>query len=182
MEIPPFKKVILDRLTRELRPLGFRRNASTYFRSVEDCFQIVNLQASQFGTRADQSYTVNLAVYCPRVQPLEKDAAKLKEYEGHWRARIGDFLPSGEDAWWRVTSETDSENAAKEIVQALTAMDAISTYNALIRIPPGAGTSSDNPPGSCRWPLINATREREGLPPLEGFKYTEGWRNSWHRR
>ena len=186
MDVPPFKKVILERLKGALRPQGFRKNASTYIRSVEECFQIVNLQASQFGTRADQSYTVNLAIYCPRVQPLGKDAAKLKEYEGHWQARIGKFLPSGENAWWRVASVTDAENAAKEIVQALpialVTMDAISTYDALIRIPPGAGTSSDDPPGHCRWPLINAAREREGLPPVKGFKYTEGWRDSWHRR
>ena len=186
MDVPPLKQVILERLTLELRPLEFRRNASTYIRLVEDCFQIINLQASQFGTRADQSYTVNLAVYCPRVQPLEKDVMKLKEYDGHWSTRLGTLLPFGSDKWWRVKSEEEAIFAAEAIALAipiaLTTMDAISTYDAMIRIPPGAGTSSDDPPGSCRWPLINAAREREGLPPVKGFKYTAGWRNAWHRR
>jgi hypothetical protein len=154
---------------------------------MNDCIQIVNLQASQFGTGANQRYTINLAVYSALLEPLQKEATKLKEYEGHWRARIRQFQRDRRDVWWSVTNDDEARASAESMVEALAvpldAMDAISSYNAILRIPRGPGSTSDDPPGgSSKWQVINAGREREGLPPSEAIENVDGARSSWHRR
>lgn len=181
-----YAKIVLAHLAAVLKPRGFRKSGQTFIRQVDDCFLIVNLQASQFGTGQYQRYTINLSVYCDQLKPREKDPLKLKEYEGQWRARIHAFRSDRRSQWWEVRSDSDAEKAGLEMAQelpiALEAMEGISTYEGLINIPPGVGAGSDDPPGWCVWPIINAAREREGLPPSVGLEPTDGWRSSWHRR
>ena len=187
MAVSSFAKIILNRLTSELRPRGFRRHSQTYIRPVNDCFQILNLQASQFGNSARQRYTVNLAVYSTRLEPLEKDPEKLKEYEGHWQARVGRLTVEDRDVWWQVQSGEEASAAAEAIVKLLpiilATMNGVSSYEAILRIPQGPGATYDDPPGGTfKRPIIAEGQRREGLPVTEAIEYIPPWRSTWHRR
>ena len=176
----PFAKTILARLHAELKPRGFRKQGQTFLKPENDCWQIVNLRTSGF----NGACSVHLGVYCTRLEPLPWDAMRLKEYDGHWRADLGEFLEDRRVRWRAGTDEDalTAESIVGALRLALVSMDAISSYDALIRIPLGVGATSDDPPGVCRGDLVNAAREREGLPARIELSHTEGWRNAWHRR
>ena len=185
----PYAKIILDRLATELKPRGFRRKGQSFFRAVNDCYQLVNLQASQFGSATSQRYTINLAVYSTLLEPLTKEATKLMSYEGHWTARIGQLTVDARDVWWNVSREEQAARAATEMAAlmpiVLAAMNTASSYEALLSIPRGRGASYDDPPGhTFKWAAIAEAQRREGLPITEAnsLEYPAKWRSSWHRR
>jgi Domain of unknown function (DUF4304) len=46
----------------DLRERGFRKRRNTFFRQADSGSMLIDFQASQFGTRHDVSFTVNLGV------------------------------------------------------------------------------------------------------------------------
>ena len=80
----------------------------------------MQLQKSTYSTRDTVKATINLAVFSHVVHAK---AGYSWETPGvlssHWRARLGSFLPGGQDAWWTATSGVEARQAAREIAYCL---------------------------------------------------------------
>jgi hypothetical protein len=105
-----------------LKPRGFRRNAPNYWRETEGIFQSINFQASQWGSHAEGSFTINLGVTSPTLyevftgRDLPKNPAGLL-----WpvNRRIGSLMPSRCDLWWKVDERTDLAKLGREVASSL---------------------------------------------------------------
>lgn len=118
-------KEIIDEIIRTglgpvLKAEGFRKAARTFRHTdTSDATKIVNIQASQWGTAEDGQFTINLGVYFPVVAVLhdiypERDSPRACDCLV--QERIGSLMPIGQDFWWQVTSTSNIEQLADEIV------------------------------------------------------------------
>lgn len=108
-----------DHMVREiiaphLKQEGFRRARNRFARWGDDAWQIIDFQASQWGSRDGVSFTINLGV---AVEGLPKRSSwdekrPPSEAAAHLRARIGELI-DGRDHWWDFDDTTD-ENALAE--------------------------------------------------------------------
>jgi hypothetical protein len=94
-----------------LRERGFRKQRNRFRRIGDDGWQVVDFQASQWGTRDDVRFTINLWVGVAELAEAEPDA--------QIQQRVGALLPGGEDRWWEVDPETDLTDLAEEVRQVL---------------------------------------------------------------
>jgi hypothetical protein len=105
-----------------LVPNGFKRRAPHFWRATDGIYHSVNFQASQWGTRQDGQFTVNLGVSSPslyssftgREFPKNPGAVLWPIYN-----RIGGLMPSRCDLWWQVTERTDPDGLGLEVAAAL---------------------------------------------------------------
>ena len=105
-----------------LVPRGFRRKTPNFWRSTDGIFQLINFQASQWGTQDAGSFTINVGVTSPALyksftgRDLPANPANLL-----WpvNRRIG-FLMSGQhDLWWKVGVNTDTIELGREVATTL---------------------------------------------------------------
>lgn len=107
---------------RGLKSVGFRRQGSHLHRTHDDLVHGVNFQASQWGTAAVGSFTINLVVTSPWLysswtsKPLPRNPATALFPVSH---RIGAVMPSQRDHWWEVTSSTDMVALGAEVSEAI---------------------------------------------------------------
>lgn len=106
----------------QLGKQGFRRQRNRFGRLHAGGWQIIDFQASQFGSRDDVRFTVNLGVAYPELRGAddtwtEKHAPA--EHKAHVRERIGFLLAGGEDHWWELTPDTDPRELADELIGVL---------------------------------------------------------------
>lgn len=79
---------LVGELSEILRPLGFKARARVFNRSVANVVHLVEVKASRGHSQAASSFTVNVGVCVPRLDP-EHSASVAG---AHWRERLG-FLP-----------------------------------------------------------------------------------------
>src|SRR5690242_20475784 len=138
MDNQEFTKIILGKMHGVLKPSGFRKNGSTFFKECgDDVVLEVNLQKSTSSTRTDLRATVNLRVYSRTLTramgyPMDYPADPHR----HWEARIGQLMPEQRDRWWTVQTEQTAVQAGEEIAEALScfglpALDAVSSTEKL---------------------------------------------------
>jgi hypothetical protein len=96
-----------------LRDRGFRKKRNRFTRSGDAGWQVVDFQASQFGSRTETSFTINLWVGAPELTRGELGGDE-QIFE-----RIGHLTDSGEDLWWKVKERTDTGKLAEELNQLL---------------------------------------------------------------
>jgi hypothetical protein len=118
----------------ELRKRGFTKNGSTFHRRTPESWEILNFQKSQWGSRLETSFTINLGVALDRLTVVRGGDPSRKPPENwcHWRSRIGRLLEDQEDHWWTLDLETDLPELTAEIVpllvdRALPLLEACST-------------------------------------------------------
>lgn len=124
---------IIDALSGVLRPRGYRRRGSTFWRDIAGIRHLVNLQRSASSTALEARFTLNLGVLCPTV--LASWDSEFSVWSAPWRERIGGSI-SFFDEWWRVSSEEEARIAAEEILRllnsALQVLERIDSVPALI--------------------------------------------------
>jgi hypothetical protein len=82
----------------ELRVRGFRKRRNAFSRPTSDGWTVIDFQASQFGTRDDVSFTINLGVSFAELQATDEGPPSLGR--AHMRQRIGRLLDGSRDRWW----------------------------------------------------------------------------------
>jgi hypothetical protein len=110
-----YDEMIRLRVAPELKNLGFRRLRNRFVRRVGRSWQIIDFQASQFGSRDDVSFTINLAVALdelPRAAGTWDATKPPSEYHAQLRERIGNLMEAGEDHWWPLDESTDAAQLA----------------------------------------------------------------------
>jgi Domain of unknown function (DUF4304) len=94
-----------------LRARGFRKRRNRWRRADDDGWQVVDFQASAWGSRDDVRFTINLWV---GVSELAK-AEAFNQVE----VRVGTLLPGEEDGWWALDPATDTASLANELRHVL---------------------------------------------------------------
>jgi len=99
---------------------GFKKEKLNYRRRLGETQQVVNFQLSQGNTAGEARCYVNLAIAFDAIFSLEgrQAPAAIKEYEGHFRARL-EKLVDGAPPWWTVTAATDTAALGVELGAAL---------------------------------------------------------------
>ncbi len=92
-----------------LRQRGFRKRRNRFRRADESGWQVVDFQASQWGSRDDVRFTVNLWVGVPEL--AEGESAD----DAHIETRIDALTDSGQDRWWAVDVETDVAELGEDL-------------------------------------------------------------------
>lgn len=94
-----------------LRDRGFRKRRNRFRRADDEGWQVVDFQASAWGSKDDVRFTINLWV---GVTELE-----IADAEAQVQQRVGALLPGGEDHWWPLDAATDMVALSAEIEDAL---------------------------------------------------------------
>jgi hypothetical protein len=124
-----------------LAPFGFRRAAPNFWRVVDGLVQSVSFQASAFGSRDANSFTVNLGITSPALALGlygQRLAARPASGVGPIAMRIGLLTPSQRDLWWDVDATTDIAAIGGEVAvmlrdYAVPWFDALGSRRALLR-------------------------------------------------
>jgi hypothetical protein len=108
-------------LSTEIAPMlherGYRKRAGSFHKRVPDGWAVVNFQKSQFGSRDEVLFTINLAVALDRLMVFDGDdpTKPPPEYRCNMRVRMGNAQDVAQHSWWRVTASTDTRQLAEEI-------------------------------------------------------------------
>jgi hypothetical protein len=94
-----------------LRERGFSKRRNRFRRASDDGWQVVDFQASQWGSHDDVRFTISVWVGVSELAEAEA-GAQVQE-------RVGALLPGGEDHWWAVDLATDTTDLADEVRRVL---------------------------------------------------------------
>jgi len=114
-------------ITEVLKPVGFRKDGTTFRREFSEVTQIVNVQRSSGNYGGRVKFTVNVGVYVPGYRELESAFSapgKVREYHCCVRKRLGE-LRGGRDQWWEIGPDS-SEAEIDAVVSDL--RDGISQF------------------------------------------------------
>lgn len=106
-----------------LKSEGFARRGNHMFRQSHDLFHGIHFQGSQWGSRDEGKFTINLVVTSGALyqfwtgKPLPSNPASALF---PIQRRIGGLMPQHQDHWWSVDNSTDIEALGHEVTQAIT--------------------------------------------------------------
>ena len=119
-----YDEMIRDGIAPALRAVGFRKIRNRFARRVSTSWQIIDFQASQFGSLDEVRFTVNLAVayFSAGGTAISKPSPDKPppEHKADVRLRIGSLTPGQQDLWWDVQRGTDVPALAQEVSMLLT--------------------------------------------------------------
>ncbi len=95
-----YDRMIRDEVGPWLRELGFKKRRNRFRRADNNGWHVVDFQASQWGTRDDVRFTINLWVGVTELAEADADSQVQQ--------RIGALLPGGEDHWWSLNANSDT--------------------------------------------------------------------------
>lgn len=134
--------VVARALVPMLREGGYRKDKRTFRRDSTECVQVVNVQASRWGSRTRQQFTINLGVFFPKVEealagflPSRISPAGPAAYDCQVRQRLGMLMPEQRDIWWDVEDKQDPSPVSHEVGEAMKRfgvpwLDAMSSFEA----------------------------------------------------
>jgi hypothetical protein len=131
-------------LLREVAPLyreaGFRRQAGSFYRPGKACLSVVNYQKSQYSSKAEVKFTVNIGIASRRLLAFfavpDPPPETVPEYKCHFRWRIGRLLGQG-DVWWSIRTGVPMPAAEQQAIARDTILpwlDAHGSDQALVRL------------------------------------------------
>lgn len=120
-----FDEVVKSGFHEVLKPLGFRKKANNFYKSVNTIGHVINIQKSISSTKSNILFTVNLGIFVPEYWltvynyhnkgvpdfPTEPECAI--------RTRIGN-LKNQSDTWYEISEQTDKGTLIAEVTKNLT--------------------------------------------------------------
>lgn len=103
--------MVRDDLGPWLRGRGFRKRRNRFRRVDRSGWQVVDFQASQWGSHDAVRFTINLWVGVTELADTDADS--------HVRQRVGALIGDGEDHWWPVEPATDMQQLSDELRRIL---------------------------------------------------------------
>lgn len=148
MDIQKKRTFIFDKIADFLKENDFKKRGNHFFKSNGEIGHCVNIQNDKRNNAEEIRFTLNLGIFTYSFW-LEHEDYKCsgvapsfpKEYECAVRERIGELLPTNEDRWYSITSDTDVMKLWTDIEHDLTdyVMPFFARYN----------TESDIVPNQC---------------------------------
>ncbi|MDF3301634.1 DUF4304 domain-containing protein [Streptomyces tropicalis] len=114
-------------LSPELRKLGFTGSGQVFELPDSRVWLLLGIQKSSGATAARLRFTINVAaVSKEKWQEVLDAGAKFpgrpspnKVYgKWAWWKRVGELMPGGQDFWWTVTNDTESDDLARRVLSA----------------------------------------------------------------
>jgi len=145
MDVQEKRTFIFDKIADFLKDDDFKKRGNHFFKSNGSIGYCLNIQNDKWN---DAMYTLNLGIYTERFwlehydfKHSEFAPAFPKEYECAVRERIGSIIPTNEDKWYNIISDTDVMKLWDDIEHDLTdyAIPFFAGYN----------TASDVMPNQC---------------------------------
>jgi hypothetical protein len=151
----------------ELHAREFRKGRNAFFREIGRGWQLIDFQASQFGTRDEISFTINLGISFGELRTGEKGPPSLGR--AHIRQRIGRLLDANEDFWWNLDRASDFDAVATEVNIALVSKG-IPWLEARSMLDQVLAETRRDPSFIESWHLarLSALTERSAQPELAG--------------
>lgn len=119
-------EVVQSALAPMLKGEGFRKSARTFRRTAERCVLVLNVQASQWSTKEELEFTVNLGVFYPELNGLmqvgswaDPRTSGPTESSCHVRERLGNLTENRRDTWWQLRVGEASQAVAREVMEAV---------------------------------------------------------------
>ena len=115
-----FDIIIKESFIEILKPLGFKKKANNFYLPLEKIGHIINIQKSQYSTKDDIRFTINVGIFSPEYWLAcfnyhNKDVPVYPtEPECLIRKRIG-WIRGLDDTWYAVTTMTDVEELIAEM-------------------------------------------------------------------
>ena len=109
-----FKKIIIDKITNVLKPLGYTRNGNIYIHKINDLIYYISLQSSRSSSSLLLKITVNIEMASMTLALFRDDRMPLNAYRTYHK-RIGDFMNEQTDKWWLIANISEAMAAADEI-------------------------------------------------------------------
>jgi hypothetical protein len=114
-----FKKIVLEKMQRELKAAGFRKKGSTFSAERDDVDIFVQLQSSRKSDKDVLIATVNLGIFSRVVALSLGNTSNPNVLESHWHKRLGRYLTFPRDKWWEITSHAQANAAGEKIAKLL---------------------------------------------------------------
>jgi hypothetical protein len=116
-----FSKWLSTTIRPALREHGFTKTASNFHKRGQAGWGEVNFQKSQFGSRLETRFTINLGVSLDRLTAARGGDPGMRppEHEWQWRSRIAAAVGDPNDRWWDLDLGTDLGSLSDEILPLL---------------------------------------------------------------
>jgi hypothetical protein len=112
-----FNQVVKEAFHQVLKPLGFKKKNNNFYKPCEGFGHMVNLQKSIYYSKEHLHFTINIGLFLPEFYKgyfKTEPPAFPSEPDCVIRKRVG-WLLDGNDKWWDVTHETDSDLLSEEL-------------------------------------------------------------------
>jgi hypothetical protein len=119
MNSKDYKKIILDKLTSELKERDFKKKGNVYSFSNGDLTYFIGVQSSQSSTADVIKLTLNTEIASALISKLDDTSLPI-EHQRHYNRRIGFYLDAKQDKWWTVESVDTAKKAVNEISEIIT--------------------------------------------------------------
>lgn len=148
MDVHEKRTFIFDKIADFLKDDDFKKHGNHFFMRNGSVGYCMNIQNDKWNNAEQIRFTLNLGIYTERFWLEHYDfkhtgiaPAFPKEYECAIRERIGNLLPTNEDKWYSIISDTDVMKLWDDIELDLTdyVMPFFTGYN----------TESDVVPNQC---------------------------------
>jgi hypothetical protein len=115
MSTKDLKKIIIDKLSQILKPLGYKLTGNIFSRHVNDITQYLSLQSSMGSTSQTLKITVNVEITSLKLYELSHDDRLPFSATRHFQKRIGSYQKAPNDKWWIIETHPEAEIAAEAI-------------------------------------------------------------------
>ncbi len=118
-------KHVVDNIFKpELKKLGYKKMASTFFRHYEDMIYVINVQSSMGNSSDEERFYINCGIYCKEMAMVfgEEVIEKPKEYYCHYRYRY-EYIVKGGKPWFTITEDVDIDALYAELADISVKVD-----------------------------------------------------------
>jgi len=115
MALQDWKATVLVPVADLLKSRGFRKNGMRFQAERDEAQLRIALQNSQTSDRHHLKVTLNLSIH---LGVLDRESTIFAP-DGHWRQRIGQFMPGQTDHWWLCENEETARRAGEQITAIL---------------------------------------------------------------
>ena len=113
-------QVLNDKIGEFLKPLGFKKKNSTFYKIDDNNFGLVDIQKSKSSSKESILFTINLGVCSGAIRNYFDEYSALPEIsECHWQKRIGFLLDQNNDHWWQIDSVSEIESLMENLIAVL---------------------------------------------------------------
>ena len=135
MSLTHWKSLIAAPISGLLKQREFRKSGLKFSSVRPEATLLVRLQSSVGTTREVLRITCNLGIVLHALGSRDNHEVR----DGHWRERIGYFMPEPRDHWWVCSTDDTARTAGREMAallesQALPEMERLASRAAMIAL------------------------------------------------
>ena len=107
--------LLRDHIAPTLRKQAFKGSGKAYHRWFDANIAVVDVQSSSWNSASEARFTINLGTASGLVRANQGFLPSTipKEYECHWRSRIGGLIGDNRDLWWTIGARATDADLAR---------------------------------------------------------------------